>query len=142
MKTMNVIAGLTLSLAACTDSIDDGKPDESDVKGGADGKAEAWGSSDNPNLFNTNLEYAVTALPMSGQARNVPWAGGYWPVYEDNINKKWAGASSEAPSTKYGKAFNVTGVEDAVSRNHGIESMSGRTTCTQDSDCKSELQEA
>ena len=34
-------------VAGCVDSGDD-KPDVSDVKGGPDGKAEAWGASDNP----------------------------------------------------------------------------------------------
>ena len=83
--------------AGCVDP-GDGKPDESDVKGGVDGKAEAWGPSDNPALFSTNLEFRIAQLPATGQATNVPWAGNYWPVYEDSINHKWAGPNSEAPS--------------------------------------------
>src|SRR5258706_7047614 len=101
-------ASLRIALAAaliggtgCIAADDDDKPDTSDVKGGVDGKAEAWGSADDPALFNTGLEYRATELPRTGQARNIPWAGNYWPVYEDGINKKWDGASSEAPSTKY-----------------------------------------
>ncbi|MBA3391542.1 MAG: pre-peptidase C-terminal domain-containing protein [Deltaproteobacteria bacterium] len=138
---MKISAGLAIGLClagagGCVgDEGDDDKPDQSDVKGGADGKAEAWGSSDNPALFNTNLEYRVTELPRTGQARNVPWAGNYWPVYEDSINKKWAGGTSEAPSTKYGRAFGVTGVEDAVSKNHGVDNNLSRTSCTTDSQC-------
>jgi len=146
MKTMNLMAALAMSLSligcATDDDRDDGKPDESDVKGGADGKAEAWGSSDNPNLFNNNLEYVAAALPQTGEARNIPWASSYWPVYEDSVNHKWNGAGTEAPSTKYGRAFNVTGVEDAVSRNHGIDSQGSRTACTTDAQCDSAQQES
>ncbi|HEU0030448.1 MAG TPA: pre-peptidase C-terminal domain-containing protein [Kofleriaceae bacterium] len=145
MKTMTMtwVAALGMCLAAgCMDQADDGKPDESDVKGGVEGKAEAWGASDNPALFNGNLEYTAAALPMTGEARNIPWAGNYWPVYEDSINKRWAGSTSESPSTKYGRAFGVTGVEDAVSRNHGIDAQSTRTACTTNSQCNSTLGEA
>ena len=43
MKTMNVVARLTMGvavIAGCAgDENDDGKPDVSDVKGGVDGKA-------------------------------------------------------------------------------------------------------
>jgi hypothetical protein len=121
MKTTKMTAGLALGMsllgaAGCATHDDDGKPDQSDVKGGVDGKAEAWGSADNPALFNDGLEYRVAELPMTGEAQNIPWAGSYWPVYEDSINRKWAGASSEAPSTKYGRAFGVTGVEEGCRR--------------------------
>jgi hypothetical protein len=144
MMTKNVFAGLTISLGLIGCGVDDGsdKPAESDVKGGADGKAEAWGSSDSPLLFNQNLELSAAALPTTGEARNIPWAASYWPIYQDNINVKWAGAGTDAPSTKYGKAFGITGVEDAVSKNHGIDQQVGATTCTADTDCKSDLQEA
>jgi hypothetical protein len=141
----NLMAGFiaSVSLVGCvSDDAGDDKPDVSDVKGGVDGKDESWGSSDNPALFNGNLEYVASALPATGEAQNIPWAGNYWPVYEDSINKKWAGASSEAPSTKYGKAFGVTGVEAAVSTNHGIDNNGGRTACTTDSQCNSSLGEA
>src|SRR5688500_15168740 len=115
IKMAGVALGLCL-VGACVMDEDAGeiKPEQSDVKGGPDGKAEAWGSADNPALFNPNLEYRASELPMTGEARNVPWAGNYWPLYEDSINKKWA-ANSDAPSTKYGRAFGVAGVEDAVS---------------------------
>ena len=63
------VAGVSL-ITGCVDSGDD-KPDVSDVKGGPDGKAEAWGSADNPALFNSSLEYLVDALPRTGEARNI-----------------------------------------------------------------------
>ncbi len=144
MKTQTLLRftfGALIGVTACTD-IDDGKRAESDVKGGADGKAEAWGSADNPALFSESLEFRIAELPMAGQATNVPWAGNYWPVYKDSINDKWAGASSESPSTKYGRAFNVTGVEDAVSRYHGIDAQSSRTACTTDAQCNAQIGES
>ncbi|MEZ4404425.1 MAG: hypothetical protein R3B06_30680, partial [Kofleriaceae bacterium] len=133
--------GALIGLAGCTD-LDTGKPDQSDVKGGPDGKAEGWGSADNPALFSSSLDFQLAGLPLTGQATNVPWAGNYWPVYEDSINHKWAGASSDAPSTKYGRAFGVTGVEDAVSGAHGIDAQSSRTACTTDSQCNAQIGEA
>ena len=141
----NVLVGFLagVSLVGCVrDEIGDDKPDVSDVKGGIEGKDEAWGSSDDPALFNGSLEYVASALPATGEAQNIPWAGNYWPVYEDSINLKWAGTASDAPSTKYGKAFGVTGVEDAVSTYHGIDNNSGRTACTADTQCNSSLGEA
>jgi hypothetical protein len=144
MNAKKWMAAFCLGASLVGGCIDDGddKPDQSDVKGGPDGKAEAWGSSDNPAMFNSNLEYRVAELPRTGEARNIPWAGNYWPVYEDSINYKWAGTTSKAPSTKYGEAFGVTGVEDAVSRYHGIDANSDRTSCTTDSQCNSQLGEA
>ncbi|HTH05706.1 MAG TPA: pre-peptidase C-terminal domain-containing protein, partial [Ilumatobacteraceae bacterium] len=47
----------------------------------------------------------------------------------------WAGTGSQSPSAKYGTAFGVTGVEDGVSRYHGIDAQSSRKACTQDSEC-------
>ncbi len=148
MRTMNLTAlalGLGLVGACATDGDGDNgeiKPDDSDVKGGPDGKAEGWGAADTPALFNSNLEYRLTELPKTGAATNIPWAGSYWPVYQDSINTKWAGAGSKSPSTKYGEAFGVTGVEDGVSRYHGIDAHASRTTCTNTSQCNSSLGES
>nr|MBA3464409.1 hypothetical protein [Deltaproteobacteria bacterium] len=134
--------GASLLATACVsdDNLDPDKPDQSDVKGGPDGKSEAWGSSDSPSLFNSSLEYVASALPTTGEARNIPWAGNYWPVYEDSINKKWG--SGDPASTKYGKAFGVTGVENGVSQYHGIDSQSSRTSCTTTSQCNATLGES
>jgi len=142
MKTnLSAIAlGLSLVGACVTDDSGDDKPDVSDVKGGVDGKAEAWGSSDNPALFNQNLEYRAAELPRQGAATNIPWASSYWPVYQDSINYKWG--SGDPASTKYGKAFGITGVENGVSQYHGIDAQSTRTACTTDSQCNSSLGES
>jgi hypothetical protein len=144
MNATKWMAGLALGVSLVTGCIDSGddKPDVSDVKGGPDGKAEAWGSSDNPAMFNANLDYSAAALPRTGEARNIPWAGNYWPVYQDSVNYKWAGGSTKAPSTKYAEAFGVTGVEDGVSRYHGIDAHSSRTACTTDANCNSQQGES
>ncbi|MCE9571814.1 MAG: pre-peptidase C-terminal domain-containing protein [Deltaproteobacteria bacterium] len=144
MKTTSLLSFTLASLIGAAGCMDPGsdKPDESDVKGGAEGKAEAWGSADDPKLFSGSLEYSLAALPLNGHATNTPWAGNYWPVYEDSINHKWAGANSEAAPTKYGRAFGVTGVEDAVSRYHGIDAQSSRTACTTDSQCNAQIGES
>ena len=139
IKLATFALGMSLVGACVTDETED-KPDQSDVKGGPDGKSEGWGASDNPALFNANLDYDAATLPRQGEAQNIPWAGNYWPVYEDSINKKW-GAGDPA-STKYGRAFNVTGVEDAVSRYHGVDAQSSRTACTTDSECNSSIGES
>lgn len=144
MKTMTMFAAIALGTclvgaAGCAE--DDGKLAESDVKGGPEGKAEAWGSQDSPALFSASLEYRVAELPRTGQATNIPWASSYWPVYEDSINFKWAGASSESAPTKYGRAFGVTDVENSVSRYHGIDSQSSRTACTETSQCNAQIGE-
>ena len=50
------------------------------------------------------------------------------PVSEDGLNHKWDGAN-DAPSTNDAKALHVAGVEDAASRDNGVDSQSSRTTC-------------
>ena len=56
-------------------------------------------------------------------------------MYQDSINFKWAGANSDSPAMKYEKAFGGTGVEDAVSKYHGIDAHSSRKACTVDTEC-------
>lgn len=102
---------------------------------------EAWSAQDNPSLFTSQLEYRFDVLPLQGEAANIPWAGSYWPTYEDNINYQWAGASSDSPAKKYEKAFGGTNVEDAVSRNHGIDSVTSAKVCRESSECDSFLGE-
>jgi hypothetical protein len=101
----------------------------------------AWTSNDAPSIFASDLVYKLSDLPKKGEAANIPWAGNYWPVYQDSINDRWAGETSESPAAKYGTAFGVTGVEDAVSKSNGIESQSRNTACTKDSECKADLGE-
>jgi uncharacterized protein YuzE len=141
IQLLSLAAAGLLALPACLHEV--GGPDDfADEKGGATKEgAEAWSSNDSPSLFNANLKYALSELPSQGEAQMIPWASSYWPTYQDSINYKWDGASSDAASTKYGKAFNVTGVEDAVSRFRGIDSNTSRKTCKATSECKADLGE-
>jgi hypothetical protein len=103
---------------------------------------ERWAASGDPKIFNSSLEYRLDALPAQGEASQPPWTGSYWPTAQDNINYRWGGPSSLSPAAKYGKAFNVDGVEDAVSKEFGIESVTGAKSCTADSQCSSDDGEA
>jgi len=95
-----------------------------------------WSPEDAPSLFDAELEYLLDALPQTGEAENIPWPGAYWPTWQDSINNRWAGPSSESPASKYGEAFGVADVEDRVSRHYGIDRYSSRPSCTSDSDCQ------
>jgi hypothetical protein len=97
---------------------------------------EVWSNEDAASIFAANLEYRLEALPMSGEAAQIPWAGSYWPTFQDSINYKWAGPSSDSASKKYERAFGGSGVEDAVSRYHGLESQS--RTCQTTTECHPE----
>ena len=54
IATLALGAGCLIGAAGCAE-LDD-KPETSDVKGGVDGKAEAWGPSDSAALFSASLE--------------------------------------------------------------------------------------
>lgn len=94
---------------------------------------EEWSSNDSPFLFAAELETRLDALPASGEAAHVPWAGSYWPVSADTINYRWG--SGESPAKKYERAFGGSGVEEAVSRVHGIESAVSQRACSRDAEC-------
>src|SRR5262245_41258865 len=74
-------------------------------------QGEAWSSADNPSLFAASLEFKLDALPLTGQAATTPWAGSYWPTYQDNINYRWDGQGSDSPAKKYELAFGGSDVE-------------------------------
>ena len=101
-----------------------------------------WGASDDPSIFSGDLKYTLADLPRQGSPEQAPWTGTYWPTYKDSINVKWDGADSVPPSTKYGQAFDVDGIEDAVSRMRGIDGQSHRTECETNGECKEEVGEA
>ncbi len=105
-------------------------------------EALAWSHNDAPSLFDADLVYTLADLPREGEAEVAPWAGNYWPVYQDSINHRWNGASSLSPAAKYGAAFAKEGVEDAVSATYGIDSQSRRTACASTSDCEADLGES
>lgn len=107
--------------------------EEAEASGEARQKEE-WSPADSPHLFGPGLEVRLDALPASGEAAQVPWAGSYWPVSRDAINFRWAG---ESPAKKYERAFGLSGVEDAVSRAHGIDGATGRA-CTSEAQCEAQ----
>ena len=104
-------------------------------------KADQWTAQDAPNLFSADLEYRLDALPREGEAASSPWAGNYWPVYKDSINDRWAGEDTQSPAAKFGQAFELEGIEDAVSNFYGVERHSDRTACTSNEDCDESIRE-
>jgi len=102
---------------------------------------EGWSNQDDPTLFTHELDFDVDALPMEGEADNVPWASSYWPVYEDSINFRWDGDNSMSPSEKYGEAFGIEDFADKVSEHHGIDNQSSRTECESNDECNSDISE-
>ena len=136
MKRLLALSALTLTslVAAC------GGPAGSELDRSEDD--EVWSAAGNPAIFGTGLEYRLANLPAKGEAKVIPWAGSYWPTASDDINYRWAGVNSDSAAAKYGNAFGVAGVEDAVSANHGIDSMTWSKSCTQDAECDSAKGEA
>jgi hypothetical protein len=142
---MSLVLAAGMGLApACMIDEDLEKPSTDDTKtDDSDGKAERWNNGDAPSGFAANLEYKLSALPLQGEAANKPWASNYWPTYEDSINHKWAGPSSDSAAKKYEKAFGGTNVEDKVSQYYGIDKYkSSRTNCTTNTECDSAIGES
>ena len=130
-------AAAFLGMVGCAgqENFDPEKPAVSQTKAESPAKADAWGANDNPSIFSSTLVYKYSSLPDIGEATNIPWAASYWPVYEDSINYKWNGPTTESAPKKYERAFGLTGVEDAVSANHGIDSMTSRKECKLTTEC-------
>ncbi len=139
---LGLVVGAGLS-TGCVTALEDGAKGEVALPGGGGDveKPLPWGPSDSPTIFTSDLKYVITELPAQGEAAAIPWAGSYWPTYHDSINYKWDGPQSEPATTKYGRAFNVTGVEDAVSRLRGVAGQSSRKTCKLDSECDPQIGE-
>ena len=123
-----LLALSSLPLLACD------APDASDGERVVTEYREAWGTSDSPSLLDPSFNYTLAQLPTSGAAKKTPWAGSYWPTYQDSINVRWAGANTQSAAKKYELAFGKSGVEDAVSAAAGIGSL-GRAACTTDAQC-------
>lgn len=112
-----------------------------DVEALGTGKAEAWSTQDSPTGFGATLEYKLDALPLTGEATNIPWASSYWPTAEDSINHRWEGVNTDSPAKKFEKAFGLTGVEDAISASHGVDKYKSRKECAQSSECNDKIGE-
>jgi len=121
---------LFLSLVACDQDI---RPPGDDAPVS---EKRAWASTGAPSLLSDDLESTLTELPTSAEVSAIPWAGSYWPTYQDSINKRWAGADTQSPVEKYGEAFEVEGLPDQVSASFGIDSINN-TSCSTNADCDS-----
>jgi hypothetical protein len=101
-----------------------------------DTRYKAWEDKDAPDHLDVTAQFVYTYsdLPTEGSAHRTPWAGTYWPIYKDSINDKWDGDDTKAPSTKFGEAFNVDGIEDLVSNEFGIDSRAGKDKECSDND--------
>ncbi|KUF77135.1 ABC transporter G family member 10 [Phytophthora nicotianae] len=102
-------------------------------------RLEANGNADIAKLeafFGTKMEMTLKDLPTQGVHTPSPWAGPYWPTYQDSINVVWS-QGQPSPAEKYAKAFgkDVMAFMDAVSKKNGIDSQSGRKKCTSNNDC-------
>ena len=82
-----------------------------------------WSEQDKPSILGDDFEYEFEKLPTEGEAATIPWAGSYWPTYEDNINVLWDGEDSISPAKKYENAFGGENIEEMVSKNNGIDSV-------------------
>ncbi len=97
----------------------------------------AWGTADDPSILGDDFEYTFASLPTKGEAKTAPWAGNYWPTYRDNINYRWNGDDNLSPAGKYAEAFERSNLEDRISSEFGIDSITTAKTCAADSDCLS-----
>jgi hypothetical protein len=142
-RTSRILASLlVLPVMGCynADELGIGKTDPSDLYQTDDYKV-VWTDRDDPALFADGLEYRLSELPQQASVSTAPWAGNYWPIYQDSINVKWNGASSESAAEKYGEAFGVADIEDKVSEHYGVDKYESRTSCTDDSMCNDDIGE-
>jgi hypothetical protein len=87
-------------------------------------------------FFGTKMEMNLKKLPTTGVHTPAPWAGPYWPTYQDSINVKWNQGQPSA-AEKYAKAFgkDVATFMNNVSKKNGIDSQSTRRKCSSNNDC-------
>ncbi len=118
MRRPLVLCALSLS-SLCMVACDD--PDTRDGEAVVAEYREAWGSSDSPSLLDPNFNYTFAQLPTTGKATKTPWAGSYWPTYQDSINMRWAEASAviheisaSLPTMIFGKGWGATIASPAV----------------------------
>ncbi|KAG7377045.1 hypothetical protein PHYPSEUDO_012257 [Phytophthora pseudosyringae] len=88
--------------------------------------------------FGTKMEMTLADLPTVGVHTPAPWAGPYWPTYQDGINVVWS-EGQPSPAEKYATAFglDVTEFMDKVSKDNGVDSQSKRRKCETDEGCES-----
>nr|CAL47420.1 transglutaminase elicitor precursor [Phytophthora cinnamomi] len=89
--------------------------------------------------FGTKMEMNLQKLPTVGVYTPSPWAGPYWPTYQDSINVCLGARDSRVllrstpKALRQGTSRRFMGCR--VRRNNGVDSQSGRKKCTSDNDC-------
>ncbi|KAG1697994.1 hypothetical protein DVH05_015478 [Phytophthora capsici] len=88
--------------------------------------------------YGTKMEMTLKDLPTVGVHTPSPWAGPYWPTYQDSINVVWS-EGQPSPAEKYATAFGLDPKEfmDKVSKDNGVDSQSKRKACETDEGCAS-----
>ncbi|KAG7377044.1 hypothetical protein PHYPSEUDO_012256 [Phytophthora pseudosyringae] len=88
--------------------------------------------------FGTKMDMTLKDLPTQGVYTPSPWAGPYWPTYQDGINVQWS-QGEPSPAEKYATAFGLDATDfmNKVSADNGVDSQSKRTKCSSDNDCQS-----
>ncbi|KAL4151020.1 hypothetical protein PRNP1_010406 [Phytophthora ramorum] len=88
--------------------------------------------------FGTKMEMTLKDLPTVGVHTPSPWAGPYWPTYQDSINVVWE-AGQPSPAEKYATAFGLDATDfmNQVSKKNGVDSQSRRRKCETDEGCES-----
>lgn len=135
------VVGLLVVAAGCGESGGGKLGVEQAASAEAENGGLRWGHSDDPTLFDDQLSYRFDELPLQGEAERVPWAASYWPTYQDSINYKWDGPASMSAAAKYGAAFAVQDIEQAISSFRGIDRYTDRKECSQTSECDGKLGE-
>ncbi|TDH69911.1 hypothetical protein CCR75_009718 [Bremia lactucae] len=90
------------------------------------------------NFYGVKMQVKLEYLPTVCVHSMAPWAGPFWPTFEDSINVIWR-KSDPSPAEKYATAFNldVMAFMNNVSVHNGIYSQKKRPVCENHKTCKS-----
>lgn len=91
------------------------------------------------SYFGTSMEVNFNTLKSqyaSGTAPTIPWAGSYWPMFQDSINYRWQ-SSEPSAAEKYAKAYGLdaTTFMNKISAKTGVDSQKSSRSCASDNDC-------
>ncbi|KAF4041366.1 Transglutaminase elicitor [Phytophthora infestans] len=88
-------------------------------------------------FYGTKMEMFLAELPTEGVQTPSPWAGPYWPTFQDSINVVWS-EGQPSPAEKYATAFGLDATDfmNKVSKVNGVDSQSQRRSCQSDQSCE------
>ena len=103
-----VLASMAMVVVGCgeADIVDESEARPDGAGKDLAGKADQWNHSNDPERFQTELNYRLSELPTEGKSEHIPWPATYWPTYEDSTNVRWQGDGTLSPVQKYDNAFN------------------------------------